>query len=71
MAVISLIFSKLKSVLSGLIQFLATESPLKIMKRAFYFYLKTLFVRGIFKFMFSLIDHVRKQLNRKRLHKKK
>ena len=68
MAVISLI---LKSVLSGLIQFLATGSPLKIMKHAFYFYLKTLFVRGIFKFMFSLINHVRKQLNRKRLHKKK
>ena len=34
---------------SGLRQFLATESPLKMMKNAFYFTSKTLFVLKIFK----------------------
>ena len=37
--------------LSGLIQFLATESPLKIMKNAFYFFTKALFVLKVFKFL--------------------
>ena len=37
--------------LSCLRQFLATESPLKIMKNAFYFTLKDLFVLRIFKFL--------------------
>ena len=32
-------------------QFLATESPLKMMKNAFYFTLKSLFVLKIFKFL--------------------
>ena len=36
--------------LSGLRQFLATESPLKIMKNAFYFTSKTFFVLEIFNF---------------------
>ena len=40
-----------KGVLSGLRQFLATESPLKTMKNAFYFTLKALFVLEIFKFL--------------------
>ena len=42
-----------KDALSGLRQFLATESPLKMMKNAFYFTLKTLFVLAlkIFKFL--------------------
>ena len=37
--------------LSGLRQFLATESPLKMMKNAFYFTRKALFVLKIFRFM--------------------
>ena len=37
--------------LSGLIQFLATESPLKMMKNTFYFTLKALFILEIFKFL--------------------
>ena len=41
----------LKGALSGLRQFLTTESPLKMMKNAFYFNLKALFVLKIFKFL--------------------
>ena len=41
----------LKGTLSGLRQFLATESPLKMMKNAFYFTSKALFVLKIFKFL--------------------
>ena len=37
-----------KGVLAGLRQFLATESPLKIMENAFYFTSKALFVLKIF-----------------------
>ena len=40
-----------KGTLEGLIQLLATESPLKVMKNAFYFTLKALFVHMIFKFL--------------------
>ena len=40
-----------KGALSGLRQFLATESPLKMMKNAFYFTSKALFVLKIFKFL--------------------
>ena len=44
--------SLLKSALSGLIEFLATESPLKMMKNAFNFTLKSLFlVLKMFKFL--------------------
>ena len=39
-----------KGTLSGLRQFLATESPLKMMKNAFYFTSKALFILKIFKF---------------------
>ena len=42
-----------KGVLSGLRQFWGTETPLKMMKNAFYFTLKTLFVLNIFKFLSS------------------
>ena len=52
-----------KGVLSGLRQFLATESLLKMMKNAFYFTSKALFVLKIFKFLFGLIGHVAKQLD--------
>ena len=37
---------------SGLEQFLATESPLKMIKNAFYFTLKPLFVLKIFTFLY-------------------
>ena len=41
----------LKRELSSLRQFLATGSPLKMMKNAFYFISKALFVLKIFKFL--------------------
>ena len=41
----------LKGALSGLRQFLATESPLEMMKNAFYFTSKVLFVLKIFNFL--------------------
>ena len=37
------------------------DSPLKIMKNAFYFMLKPLFVLRLFKFLSWLFDHVRKK----------
>ena len=40
-----------KNALSGFRQFLATESPLKMMENAFYFTLKALFVLKIFNFI--------------------
>ena len=40
-----------KGALSGLKIFLATESSLKMMKNAFYFTLKALFVLKIIKFL--------------------
>ena len=40
-----------KGALSGLRQFLATESPLKMMKNASYFTLRALFILKIFKFL--------------------
>ena len=52
-----------KDALSGLRQFLATESPLKLMKNAFYFTLKALFVLKIVKFLSWLFGHVDKQLD--------
>ena len=42
---------KLKDALLSLTQCLATESPLKLMKNAFYFTLKALFVLQIFTFL--------------------
>ena len=41
----------IKGTLSGLIQFLAAESHLKMMKNAFYFTSKALSVLKIFKFL--------------------
>ena len=41
----------IKGALSGLRQHLAYESPLKIMKNAFYFTLKAFFVLKIFNFL--------------------
>ena len=40
-----------KGAISGLRQVLAIETPLKMMKIAFYFTLKVLFVLKIFKFL--------------------
>ena len=42
---------EIKGALSGLRQSLATESPLKMMKNAFYFTPKAFFVLKIFKFL--------------------
>ena len=42
---------KIKGALLGLRQFLVTESPLKMMKNAFYFTLKPLFDLKIFKYL--------------------
>ena len=48
----------IKGSLSGLRQFLATKSFLKMMKSAFYFTSEALFVLKIFKFSFGLFGHV-------------
>ena len=50
----------LKGALESLRPFLMTESPLKMMKNAFYFTLKALFVFKIFKFLLWLFGHVQK-----------
>ena len=47
-----------KGALSCLRQFLATESPLKMMEAAFNFTLKPLFVLNILKFSFRFFGHV-------------
>ena len=43
--------NEVKGALSGLRQFLAAESPLQMMKNAFYFMSKALFVLKIFKIL--------------------
>ena len=43
---------RLKAAFSGLRQLLATESPLKMIKSAFYLTLKALFILKMFKFLF-------------------
>ena len=48
----------IKGTLSSLRQFLATESPLKMTKKPFYFTLKDLFKLKIFKFLSWLFGHV-------------
>ena len=60
-----LIFSSFKGAPSGLRPFLASESPLKMMKNAFYFTSKALFVLKIFKFLSWLFGHVAKRLDEK------
>ena len=56
---------QVKGTLSGLRQFLVTESPLKMMKNAFYFTSKALFLLKIFKLLSWLFGQVAKQLYRK------
>ena len=53
----------LKGPLSGLRQFLASESPLKLIKNAFYFTSKFIFVLKIVKFLSGLFGHVSKQFD--------
>ena len=52
-----------KGALTGLRQFWAIATPLKMMKNAFYFTSKALFVLTIFKFLSWLFGHVTKQLD--------
>ena len=47
-----------KGTVSGLRQYLATESSIKMMKNAFYFTLKALFVLKILKFLFWIFGPV-------------
>ena len=54
-----------KGKLPGLRQFLATESPLKMMKIVFHFTSKALFVLKIFKILSWLFGHVSKRLDLK------
>ena len=53
----------LTDVFSCLRQFLATECSLKIMKNAFYFTLKALFVLKLFKFLSRLFGRVGKRFD--------
>ena len=53
-----------KGALSGLRQFLAAESLLKMTKNASYVTSKTLFILKIFKFLSWLFGHVVKQLDK-------
>ena len=55
------------STLSGLRQFLANESPLKMMKNAFYFTLTVVLVVKIFKFLCWLFGHLEKRLGEKHM----
>ena len=54
-----------KGTLSGLRQILVAKSPFKMMKNAFYFTLKAIFILEIFKFLFWLFGHVGKRLDKK------
>ena len=54
---------ELEGALSGLRQIFATEGSLKMMKNAFYFTLKVIFVLNIFKFLSWLFGHAEKQLD--------
>ena len=49
---------QLKRTLSGLIQFLATESRLEMMESVFYFTSKALFVLKICKFLFYIFSYI-------------
>ena len=53
----------IKGALSGLRQFLATENALKMMKNAFYFTSKAIFILKTFNFLSWLFGHVGKRPN--------
>ena len=55
--------TEIKDALSGLRSFLAIESPLKLMKKAFYFTSKANFVLQIFKLFSRFFGHVTKWLD--------
>ena len=57
--------NKFKGALSYLRQFLATESPLKMMKNAFYFTLKVPLVLKLIIILFWLYSHVKNGLIKK------
>ena len=59
------LLNDVKAALSGLIQYLATESPLKMMTNAFYFTLKTLFVLKTFRFCLDFLVMYKNGLVRK------
>ena len=54
-----------KGALSGQRKVLAAKSSLKMLKNAFYFTLKALFIFKIFKFLSLLFGHVKKRLDKK------
>ena len=54
----SMLFYYFKGTLLGLRQFLTTESPLKMMKKAFYPILKALLILKILKLLSLLFGHV-------------
>ena len=54
-----------KGLLSGLRQFLTIENCFKVMKNAFYFMSKTLFVLEIFTFLFWIVGYVKGGLIRR------
>ena len=60
-----LLLKYIKVALSSLRQFLAAESPLKMMKNAFHYMSKTLLILKIFKFFSWLFGHVAKRLDKK------
>ena len=51
-----------KGTLLGLRQFLATGTPLKVMRNVFYFTLKALYVLKIFQFLFWFFGQVEKRV---------
>ena len=55
----------IRDILSDLRLAFATESPLKMMKNAFYSILKALSFLKIFKFLYSIFDHIEKRLVQK------
>ena len=58
-------YLKFKGALSSLRPFLAAENPLRMIKNAFYFTSKALFVLKISKFLSWLFGHVTKRFNKK------
>ena len=62
-SLVSRIINSFKDVLLGLRTFLATENPLKMMKNAFYFTLKPLFVLKTFNLFSCLFGQLKKRLD--------
>ena len=65
-SILIFVIEEIKGPLSGLRQFLTIERSLKIMKNAFYFMFKALFVLEIFTFLSSLFGiNIEKRLDKK------